>query len=80
MPLSITNKVWDSISMDMITRLPVTARGFDAILVVVDIFYFLQTKSSSEYIAQLLWSGVFCLVSWFVMLTPISETPDRMDM
>ena len=65
MPLSIPRRPWDSISMDLITRLPVTARGFDAILVVVDrltkMTHFIpcKTKSSAEHIAHLLWNNVF---------------------
>jgi len=35
-PLEIPRKQWQSISMDFITHLPLTAAGFDAILVVLD--------------------------------------------
>ncbi len=35
-PLSIPTRNWESVSMDLITDLPLTARGNDAVLVVVD--------------------------------------------
>jgi hypothetical protein len=35
-PLSIPTRNWESVSMDLITDLPLTARGYDAVLVVVD--------------------------------------------
>ena len=35
-PLPIPDTAWDEISMDLITQLPVSKRGFSAILVVVD--------------------------------------------
>ena len=36
MPLPIPDRNWDSVSMDLITSLPVTKRGNSAILVMVD--------------------------------------------
>jgi hypothetical protein len=41
-PLSITDWKWDDISMDFIVGLPLTARKFDSIWVIVD----LLTKSA----------------------------------
>jgi hypothetical protein len=38
MPLEIPDRSWSSVSMDFVTGLPLTARGHDAILTVVDRF------------------------------------------
>ncbi len=50
-PLAIPSKKWESMSMDLITGLPRTADGFDAIVVFVDRFTkfarFLPTKTTA---------------------------------
>ncbi len=38
MPLSVPERPFECVSMDFVTSLPLTERGFDAIFVVVDKF------------------------------------------
>ena len=66
-PLPIPTRNWDCISMDFITRLPVTNNGFDAILVVVDrltkMAHFLPTHTNvdAEQAARVFFQFVFRL-------------------
>lgn len=67
MPLPIPERPWESISMDFITCLPLTAKGFDTIMVVVDRltklahFIPMNETATSETVAKLLQEHVFRL-------------------
>ena len=66
MPNSILKKAWTHISVDFITKLPLT-QGYDSILVVVDRFtkmaYFIPTteKTSTEGLARLFRDNIWKL-------------------
>ena len=66
-PLPIPLRRWDSISMDFIVRLPVTPRGFDSIITVVDrlskMVHFIPTTTNvtSEEVAYLFFDNVVAL-------------------
>ena len=63
-PLNMPYGVWRSCSMDFIVRLPMTPRGYDAILVVVDYFskmgHFIPTRTdaTAEDTARLFWDNI----------------------
>ena len=63
--LPIPDRYWDSISMDLITDLPVTSDGFDSILVVVDRlskyahFFPCKKKINAEGIGRILTDHIF---------------------
>jgi hypothetical protein len=66
-PLSVPNWKWDDISMDFIVALPLTARKFDSISVIVDQhtisahFIHINTKYRVEKYAELYIARVLCL-------------------
>lgn len=65
-PLPIPERVWGSVTVDLITQLPMSASGFDAIVVFVDrlskMTHFAPTNSTvtAEGVAQLYVDKVFC--------------------
>jgi hypothetical protein len=66
-PLSIMDWKWNDISMDFIVGLPLTARKFDSILVIVDRltksahFILVHTKYRVEKYAEIYIAHVLCL-------------------
>jgi len=64
-PLPVPENTWDSVSVDFITHLPLTARGHDAIMVVVDrlskMAHFIPTGTTAtvEEIAYLFYTHVW---------------------
>jgi hypothetical protein len=64
-PLPIPENSWDSVSVDFITNLPLTARGNDAIMVVVDRltkmahFIPLSGTATAQHVAQLFYDHVW---------------------
>mgnify|MGYP006280086663 CR=1 FL=1 len=66
-PLEIPAERWDTITMDLITSLPLTSRGHDAVLTVVDKLskrtHFLPTTTSvsATDLAQLFFDRIFSL-------------------
>ena len=65
-PLPIPKGAWDSVSVDFITGLPETARGYDSIMVVVDrltkMAHFMPTTSRATAldVADLFYRNVWC--------------------
>src|SRR4051812_29077715 len=66
-PLTVPGQCWDTVSMDFIVKLPKTARGHDAITVVVDKlsrqvhFCLSHTTDSATDVARLFFDQIFCL-------------------
>ena len=66
-PVPIPAGRWKVVSMDFITALPLTARGHDAILTVVDVYSKMthlipcNVKLNAQGTAELLWANVFKL-------------------
>ena len=64
-PLEIPHKRWDHIHIDLITHLPVTARGNDAIITIVDrlskcaVFVPTTTEVTAKQLAKLFFENVF---------------------
>ena len=66
-PLPVPERIWDSVSMDFITQLPLTKSGWDAIMVFVDrlskMVHFapLKTTSTAEDVAKIFRHEIFRL-------------------
>lgn len=77
-PLPIPDRPWDSVSFDLITQLPVTRNGHDAIAVFVDrltkyhIYVATTTTVSAEAFAELWYENV-----WKDRGIPLSFVSDR---
>ena len=66
-PLDVPYKKWESISMDFITKLPLTRGGYDTIFVVVDRltkmahFFPMKKTDTAMHVARLFVKEIFCL-------------------